>query len=227
MPYRPTARTEARKAATRERVVAAALAQVAEGGYASASVQAVSGRAGVAVGTVYRHFPSKAELFAEVFRRASQRELDVVAAVAASDGRPAPERLAAAVEAFARRALSGPVLAYALIAEPVDPAVEAERLAFRRGYRDVFVRALEEGVVAGELPPHDAQIVAAALVGALGEALVGPLSPGSSRRRERPRHEALVAGLVQFCLNSLGIPGSPGSHPSPKEGSRARHRAHA
>ena len=146
MPYRPTERTEARRAATRERIVAAALKQMGEGGYASAGVQAVAARAGVAVGTVYRHFPSKAELFAEVFRRASQRELDVVVDVSTPTGRSARERVAAAVEAFARRALAGPVLAYALLAEPVDPAVEAERLRFRTGYRDAFARVLEDGV---------------------------------------------------------------------------------
>ena len=76
MPYRPTERTEARRAATRERIVPPRRDQVAEGGYASASVQAVAARAGVATGSVYRHFPSKADLFAEVFRRASQREVD-------------------------------------------------------------------------------------------------------------------------------------------------------
>ena len=182
MPYRPTPRTEARKAATRERIVAAALEQVAEGGYASAGVQAVAARAGVAVGTVYRHFPSKADLFAEVFRRASQRELDVMAEVAGEAGLPARERIVAAAEAFCRRALAGPVLAYALIAEPVDPAVEAERLVLRRGYRDVFARALRDGVEAGELAEHDSEVLGAALTGALAEALVGPLA---ARRRER------------------------------------------
>ena len=40
------------------------------------------------------------------------------------------------------RALAEPVRAYALIAEPVDPAVEAERLTFRRAYADLFARAL-------------------------------------------------------------------------------------
>ena len=70
MPYRPTERTRARLAAARERIVSAALTQLAEGGYASASVVAVARRAGVATGSVYRHFPSKGDLFAEVFRRA-------------------------------------------------------------------------------------------------------------------------------------------------------------
>jgi AcrR family transcriptional regulator len=201
VPYRPTPRTEARRAATRERILEAGLAQVAEGGYSSASVHAVAARAGVAVGSVYRHFPSKSELFAEVFQRAAQRELDVVAGIAAGPG-PAAERIATAAEAFCRRALAGPVLAYAQLAEPVDPAVEAARLVLRRGYRDVFARVLREGVGAGELSEHDAPTVAAALVGGLGEALVGPLSAPAGARGRR-RHEALIATLVSFCLNAL------------------------
>jgi AcrR family transcriptional regulator len=199
VPYRPTERTEARRLATRERIVDAALDQMAEGGYASAGVQVVARRAGVAVGTVYRHFPSKGYLFTEAFRRASQRELDVVVQVSARDGRPARERVAAAVEAFCRRALAGPVLAYALLAEPVDPAVEAERLHFRTGYRDAFARVLADGVRDGELRRHDTRTVAAALVGALGEALVGPLSAANGRGS----HEPLIATLVQFCEEAL------------------------
>jgi AcrR family transcriptional regulator len=198
MPYRPTEKTEARRLATRERIVAAALERVARGGYASAGVHAVAKEAGVAVGTVYRHFPSKGDLFAEVFRRASQRELDVVVEVSGPDGRPAAERVAAAVEAFCRRALAGPVLAYALIAEPVDPAVESERLRFRIGYRDAFARVLEDGVRDGKLRAHDSRTVAAALVGALAESLVGPLSTANGGSRE-----ALVATLVQFCQEAL------------------------
>jgi AcrR family transcriptional regulator len=66
MPYRPTERTAANRERTRERIVQAAIDQLADGGYASAGVAAVARRAGVATGSVYRHFPSKAELFAEV-----------------------------------------------------------------------------------------------------------------------------------------------------------------
>jgi AcrR family transcriptional regulator len=201
MPYRPTERTEARRAQNRERIVAAALEQVRDGGYASAGVQAIAARAGVATGSVYRHFDSKADLAAEVFRRAAGPELAAVDEATADDGRSARERVAAAAETFVRRALAGPTQAYALLAEPVDPAVEAERLAFRRGYRDVFARTIEQGIERGELPPQDAQTVAAALVGALGEALVGPLSPG-----HRNGDEALIATLVQFCMNSIPEP---------------------
>ena len=124
MPYRPTDRTRARLAQARERIVDAALDQLAEGGYASASVATVARRSQVATGTVYRHFPSKQELFAEVFRRAAQREVDALRDATGS-GDSAATRLAAWVEAFVRRALAEPVRAYALIAELVDPAIEA------------------------------------------------------------------------------------------------------
>jgi AcrR family transcriptional regulator len=215
MPYRETAQTRARRDAARERIVQAARDQVAEGGYASASVQAVARRARVATGSVYRHFPSKADLFAEVFRRASQRELDVVIALTADNHLPPTERIAAAAETFARRALAAPTMAYALLAEPVDPAVESERLRFRRGYRDAFKRALDDGIATGEFREHDTEIAAAAIVGALGEALVGPLSPASNGHGAPQHHDALIANLVQFCLNAI------------KENADVRARSHA
>jgi AcrR family transcriptional regulator len=195
--YRPTERTEQRKAQARERILAAALEQVAEGGYASASVQAIAARAGVATGSVYRHFPSKAELFGEVFRRQATQELGVLEEFAAQKG-PALERLAAATEALARRALAAPTLAYAQIAEPVDQEVEAERLVLRRGYRDAFARILADGVERGELEPHDTQLHGAAILGAVSEALVGPLSEPHPRDQE-----GLIAGLVQFTTGRL------------------------
>src|SRR5829696_5917887 len=197
MPYRPTERTRARLAAARERIVSAALTQLAEGGYASASVVAVARRAGVATGSVYRHFPSKGDLFAEVFRRASEREVDVL--ISMTDlHEPVTQRLAAWVEAFVRRALAEPVRAYALIAEPVDPAVEAERLTFRRAYADLFSRALRDAMAAGELPESDPDLAAAAIVGALAEALLGPLA-----RRDTDADE-LAAGLEAFVLSAVG-----------------------
>jgi AcrR family transcriptional regulator len=200
MPYRPTDRTEARRAAARERIVSAASQLVAHGGYREARLAAVAERAGVATGSVYRHFTSKADLFAEVFRRASQREVDAVrAAVDAVDG-PAADRVAVGVETFARRALRGRRLAWALLAEPVDPAVEAERLAFRRAYRDVFASVLIAGMASGELAVADPDLAAAALVGAIGEAMVGPLSPAS---QAGAGDDALVRGLVALCLRAV------------------------
>ena len=148
--------------------------------------------------------------------RAAQRELEVLREVAEGDG-PVTERLATAVEAFARRALAGPVLAYAQMAEPVDARVDEERLRLRRGYRDVFAGLLREGIASGELPAQDVDTTAAGLTGAIGEALVGPLHARAGRR-----NEALVASLVQFCLVAIHT-----REESPHGRDAARRRLHA
>jgi AcrR family transcriptional regulator len=199
MAYRRTERVEERLAQTRDDIAAATLALLSAGGYREASVASVAGRAGVATGSVYRHFESKAHLFAEVFRSASGRELDVVRAIASGPIESPTGRLRACLETFARRALRGRRLAYALLAEPADPAVDEERLRFRRAYRDVFAKLLREAIASGELPAQDVPVASAALVGAMGEALVGPLSP-SARTRDA---DLLVATIVGFCMNAL------------------------
>jgi AcrR family transcriptional regulator len=200
MPYRTTERTEARRAETRRQITTAARELIAEGGYVAAQVAAVADRAGVAVGTVYRHFPSKSDLFAEVFREASQHEVDAMReAIEATSGR-ASHRMAVGIDTFARRALRGRRLAWALLVEPVDPAVEAERLHFRHSYRDLMAEVIAAGIEAGELPAQDVDATAAALIGALGEAMVGPLSPTAGD--ENP--DALIASLINFCTRAIG-----------------------
>jgi AcrR family transcriptional regulator len=209
MPYRATEQTEARRAAVRERVVDAARELIARGGYQEARVAAVAARAGVATGTVYRHFPSKADLFAEVFRSVSQREVDAARAAAGAleDDAPASARLRAAIETFCRRALRARRQAWALLAEPVDPVVEAERLIFRRAHAAHFAEILRDGIAAGELRARDPDLAAAALVGALGEALVGPLSPVAPTKKANA--DSVVADLVAFCLAAVN------NHPEP------------
>jgi AcrR family transcriptional regulator len=200
MAYRTTERTEAKLAETRERIVTTARELIAEGGYVAAQIAAVAERAGVAVGTVYRHFPSKSDLFAEVFREASQHEVDAMRdAVEATVG-PAADRIAAGIDVFARRALRGRRLAWALLAEPVDPAVEAERLHFRHSYRDLMAEVISDGIEAGDLPPQDVEATAAALIGAIGETMLGPLSPTANGSDP----EALIASLINFCTRAIG-----------------------
>jgi AcrR family transcriptional regulator len=200
MAYRTTERTEARRAETRHRITTAARELIAEGGYVNAQVAAVADRAGVAVGTVYRYFPSKSDLFAEVFREASQHEVDAMRAAIEESAGPAGDRVAIGIETFARRALRGRRLAWALLAEPVDPAVEAERLHFRHSYRDLMAEVIAEGIQAGELPAQDVDATAAALIGAIGEAMLGPLSPTANGGDP----DALIASLINFCTRAIG-----------------------
>lgn len=211
MPYRRTPRIQARLDATRERIVAAAVARLASGGWAAVTVAAVARDAQVATGTVYRHLDDKDALLAAAFRRAADRELEHVAAAAAGPGTPR-QRLDAALRVFASRALRGRRLAYALLAEPAGAVVETERLAYRRGYRAVFARVLADGVADGSIDEHDVEVVAAALVGASGEVLVAPLAP-AGRAGADPLGDpaARIDALVATCLRA--VPGHPAPPP--------------
>lgn len=186
---------------TRERLLAAARELTAETGYGTASVVAIAQRAGFAAGTLYRHFPSKAELFVELFRDVCEGEVDALRSASAAHADSAIERLEFVVGTFAERALRNPRLAWALIAEPVDPLVDAERLAFRAHYARMLAGALGAAISAGEVPDQDAELTAAAIVGGVGEALVGPLSPLAGAR---PASEEIVVAIRTFARRAVG-----------------------
>ncbi|UTW06591.1 TetR/AcrR family transcriptional regulator [Pseudomonas benzenivorans] len=196
-----------RNQALRERILACALARVSAGGFAALTMQALAEDVGIATGSLYRHFRSKGELAVEVFAAASQRELDALAAVLAGPGRPSA-RLAAGLRQFAGRAWNSRRLAFALIAEPVDPQVDEQRLLYREAYAELFVGLLEEGMATGEFRLTDAGLVAACLVGAIAESLVGPLSPPARAAREAGRLTQdlgdVSQSLVTFCLRAVG-----------------------
>ncbi|WP_328316042.1 TetR/AcrR family transcriptional regulator [Streptomyces sp. NBC_00388] len=199
MVYRQTARTEATRAAHRERLLEAARSLLAEGGYAAAGVAALAARAGVSTGSVYQHFRSKQELLAAVFRHTAGHELAAVReAVRAGSGTEA--RLGALIEVFSSRALKSPTTAWALLAERVDPLVEAERRTYRSGYHALAGEIVAAGIAAGELPAQDPDLSAAAVIGAISEALLGPLSPVGERSEAGP----VVAGITAFCLRAVG-----------------------
>jgi AcrR family transcriptional regulator len=191
MAYKRSALMEERLAGARERILLATRALVATGGWRNAPVTAVATQAGVSTGLIYRHFPSKAELFVEVLNAAVAHEVAIMERIA-SGPEAASERLRLAITAFVRRALAGPGLAHAFIVEPVDPDVEAERMRGRRAFGDVFLRLVEEGVAAG-----------ACLVGAFTEAMVGPTAPSRAAHRDE---DALVDAICSFCLRAIGAP---------------------
>lgn len=202
MAYKRSELMEKRLAGNREAILVAARRLVAAGGYRNAPITAVAAEAGVSTGLIYRHFPSKAELFVEVLTAAVEHELEILSAIA-DEALPAPQRLQRAVASFVRRAMAGPGLAYAFIAEPVDPEVEAERIRCRRLFGDVFKRILDDGVRSGELPAQDLDVSAACIVGAFTEALVGPTAPSRDGMRDG---EHLVDAIGALCLRAAGAP---------------------
>jgi AcrR family transcriptional regulator len=200
---RSSPRVSARLADTRRRILEAARVVVAEQGFAAAQVAVVASVADVATGSVYRHFPSKASLFSEMLRAVCVRELDVVRAIAREPGRSAVDRIGDAVATFVDRALRGEGLAYAVIAEPMDTAVDQVRLEARAGLAEAFAGLIEEGIVSGEFDEQDAQVRGAAIVGAFLEGVVAPLA---NRAEVLPDRDAISAEIARFC--QAGIAGT-------------------
>lgn len=178
----------------------AARSVVMNGGFGDLQMNAVAAAAGVAVGTIYRYFPSRAELCAAIVSTTSQREVDVLSGIAVAEGPPS-QKVRDAVRTFAARAMRGRRLAYGLIFEPIDPEVESTRLKYRRALARVFETIIREGIAAGEFRDVDPEIAGTCLVGALMEGLTGSLAPDASGIKERA--DEIADAIADICLAAV------------------------
>ena len=201
MPYRRTENVARRLAAREDAILAAATAVAGEGGMEAVQIAAVAERAGIAAGTVYRYFPSKTDLVAEMVAAVAEREIGAMRAAAAAAPGPL-SALAAAIATFAARALAERQLAWAMIAEPVDANVDAVRLNFRRSLAAELAARIRATIEGGHLPDQDAAVAAPALVGALLEGLLGPLAP---KLDDAAARRAAVQSATLLALRALGV----------------------
>ena len=210
MTYRRTEGVVARLADNRTRILDAARHLVSEGGWAETQIASIASRAGLATGTVYRYFASKAELFAEVLASVSQREVDVLGDIASSASCPR-EGLYSAVRSFVKRAMRNRRLAYALIAEPCEREIDAARLTYRHAISQqvltLVLAGQRDGIFRRELR---AEVAATVIVGGFMEALVGPLSPltpeyGSKVERDPSAVRQLADQIAELCCACIDI----------------------
>jgi AcrR family transcriptional regulator len=202
MAYRRTQAVVKRLAARRNAILAAARETAAEAGMAAVQIAPVADRADVAAGTVYRYFPSKAELISELIADVSGDQLDAVRR--AADAAPGPlSALAAAVTTVAAHILSQRKLAWAILAEPIDVDVAPSRIESRRAIVAEIAARIEAAARGGHLPQQDAALTAAAIIGALHEALVGPIAPAGLDEPARMRDA--VQALTLMSLRAVGV----------------------
>jgi AcrR family transcriptional regulator len=202
MPYRRTENVVRKLAARHDAIVAAACEVAAEGGMAAVQIAPVAERAGIATGTVYRYFPCKTELVAALVAALAEREM--TALESAANAAPGPlSALAAAIATFAARALANRRLAFALIAEPVEPEIDRARASYRQALTAELERLIRRALDAGRLSDQDAALAAPALLGALIEALIGPHAPAVPAVPGQVR--ARVQMLTLFALRALGV----------------------
>lgn len=201
MPYRRTENVVRRLAAREQAILNAALSLAGEGGMEAVQIAAVAKRANIAAGTVYRYFPSKTDLIADVIATVSEREM--AAMRRAADAAPGPlSALAACIATFAVRALAERKLAWAVLAEPIEAEADAMRLDLRHSIAAEIEARIRAARTRQLLPEQDARVAAPAIVGAVLEGLIGPLAA-------KPADAAAARQAVQettlLALRALGV----------------------
>jgi AcrR family transcriptional regulator len=173
----------------RERVLEAAKAVFSQGG-PEASLEAVARRAGVGIGTLYRHFPTREALYEAVYRREVEQLVELAKDL---DGRMAPVEalrcwLRAGVEFMATKKGMSAALALAAHGSSELMAYSLDRLTRAIGH--LLQRAASTGEVRGDLDPED-----------LLRTLVG-----MCYAHDRPDWQAKVLRLVDVFIDGLQRP---------------------
>lgn len=153
-----------RVARTHDKVRRATLSELAEGGYAGLTVDAVARRSGVARTTIYRHWDSPSALALDALET-----LNTQPRVEASDA-PAAEQVRTLLAHLAS-ALADPLVGGCLVAliegARRDPALRTLLADYSARRGAALVRVVEAGVADGSFTEVDAPSAADALAGAV------------------------------------------------------------
>lgn len=182
----PVGVREAGARRTRESLLAAAAAAFVEQGV-HAPVRDIAGRAGVGVGTVYRHFPSRAELVVAVYRH----QIEECAALAPELlGRPIEpgEALERWFDAFVEFLVTKHGLGAALQSE--DQSLQSLHSLMLDELVPACGSLIDAGTAAGQIDPR---VTAYTLMRAVGNLCI--LGPGY----DRADAQGMVARLLRGC----------------------------
>jgi AcrR family transcriptional regulator len=158
----------------RQKILGAAAELFGAQPYDSVQMRDVAARAGVGKPTLYRYFPSKEELFLEVFKSGLDRlEGEITAILAAKEQpRKSLEKLLRALLG----ALGGQVAALRLLTDDQSAVMRRWRNEFRRRRRpivDAMRQILEAGVASGDFRAIDLDTVPSMLIGIVRGGLIG------------------------------------------------------
>jgi AcrR family transcriptional regulator len=201
-------------AVNRQRVLAAAAIAVSRDGE-KVPMATIAAEAGVGVGTLYRHYPTRSELLAALASRAYGLVLDHARTAAASD-KPAPETIMHFFEQTiaARDELILPLHGGSV---DLDPRAVALRTEISDLLEQVLARGRDDGAIRSDVTAIDIIIT--------GAMLAQPLPHAADWDKLARRQAAIyVAGLATTAAPSL-----PGPQPTRRTleagfaGSAAKH----
>ncbi|WP_035720623.1 TetR/AcrR family transcriptional regulator [Bradyrhizobium sp. ARR65] len=184
----------------RERVLEAAKAVFSAGG-AEASLEAVARQAGVGIGTLYRHFPTREALYEAVYRREVE-QLGELAENLKTEAKPVDALrrwLASNIEFVATKKGMAAALALAAHGSPELHSFSFERLTKAIG--TLLDRGIAAGEIRGDVSPED---VLRALV-------------GMCYLHDQPGWQATVLRLMDVFVDGLRVQPEPPRKAAPKQ----------
>ncbi len=113
----------------------------------------------------------------------------------------ATTRLHDVVAMFVRRAARQPRLAYALIAEPCEPALDEARLKYRDALAQQIARLLDDGTQRGEFVALPSDVISTCITGAMMEPLVRSLARAG--RPGKAEIETLAEQVASACVRMV------------------------
>lgn len=206
-PYRPRprlpimtpARPTPRGAATRERLLGAALSLFASRGFHGTTTAQLAAATALAEGTIYRHFTGKDSLYNAVMLRVWTRGEELVANPADAGLTPR-DRLRAAALRLIGEARESPASARLLLG-PVESAVlDAVARAAADRFRDAVIRLVALGKQHGTVRPGTAELWTAVWLAIVGLAVERVASGAWS-----PEHPnvLLAIGAAESAIEKL------------------------
>jgi AcrR family transcriptional regulator len=141
---------------TRERLVRAALELFTSKGYHETTTPLIAGRAGIAEGTIYRHFASKDELFNEIYRAGIRLFLGVVRE--ADPRERCGERLRHVARRWRDLALREPALLRLVFSDLATQLVDEKSHAIARDLHAELEKIVAAGKAAGDVRPGAAEL---------------------------------------------------------------------
>jgi AcrR family transcriptional regulator len=180
----------------REALVRAAHDLFVERDYERVSTEAILERSGVSRGALYHHFPSKLDLFRAVFEDSERRVIERFTATAGDAATPF-EALLAGSRAYLRLAETDEELRRIGLGQ-------SRAVLGWEGWREaatglgigVMLAAVGAAIDSGELPPHNPEVTAHVLLGALIEAAM-LVAVADDRAAARARSEAVIVDLLE------------------------------
>lgn len=136
---------------TRERLLQAARELFTTIGYQAATTPVIARHAGVAEGTIYRHFPSKQALFNQAYQEAQQWGMALLRSLSQGPEMPANQRLASLARGWLEQGEQEPaMIRLLLIRDPGGVFDERSRMAaseLRQGVERMIALGKQEGVI--------------------------------------------------------------------------------